>query len=401
MMKIGLLKEEKIPEDKRAALTPSQCADLVERYPFIEFVVKSNNYRCFSDDMYISEGIRVVKDLNDCDVLLGIKEVPVTSLIPNKTYLFFSHTIKKQEYNRSLLLKMIELNISMIDYEALKDKKGKRLLGFGRYAGIVGAYNGLLSYGLKSGNYKLKPAHECDNRAELVKELDKIKLTNEKIVVTGKGRAGKGVIELLKAANIKEVSKSEFLNQPFNEAIFLGLNIMDYNERIDRSPSDRNEFYNNPKLYKSIFMDFAKQTDIFIAAHYYSFDSPFLFTREDARHSEFNIKVIADISCDINGPVASTIRSSTVANPIYGYNPQSEQEDDYMKNDVIAVMAVDNLPCELPKDASEYFGNELLEKIIPLLIKGDKDKIIENATICKKGDLTPKFEYLRGFVNEI
>ena len=208
------------------------------------------------------------------------------------------------------------------------------------------------------------------------------------------------MIEIIKAANIKEVSKSEFLHKTFNEAVFLRLNTMDYNERRDGSPSDKNEFYNNPKLYKSTFMDFAKHADIFIAAHYYSIDSPFLFTREDAKHPEFNLKVIADISCDINGPVASTIRSSTVTNPIYGYNLQSEQEDDYMKNDVIAVMAVDNLPCELPKDDSEYFGNELLEKIIPLLIKGDKDKIIENATICKNGDLTPRFEYLRGFVNE-
>ena len=399
MMKIGLLKEEKIPEDKRVGLTPIQCTVLVERYPFIELVVKSSDNRCFSDDMYASEGINVVNDLNDCDVLLGIKEVPISSLIPNKTYFFFSHTIKKQKYNRDLLLKMMELNISMVDYEVLKDKEGRRLLGFGRYAGIVGAYNSFLSYGLKSGNYKLKPAHECDNRVEMEKELDKIKLTNEKIVITGKGRAGKGVIELLKAANIKEVSKSEFLHQTFNEAVFLHLNTMDYNKRIDGSPYDKNEFYNNPKLYKSSFIDFAKHANIFIAAHYYSTDSPFLFTREDAKHHEFNLQVIADISCDINGPVASTIRPSTITNPIYGYNPQSEKEDDYMKNDVIAVMAVDNLPCELPKDASEDFGNELLEEIIPLLTTGDKEHIIENATICKNGDLTPKFEYLRDFVS--
>ncbi|MDC0204869.1 NAD(P)-dependent oxidoreductase [Flavobacteriales bacterium] len=399
-MKIGLLKEEKMPEDKRVGLTPTQCTMLVERYPFIEFLVKSSDNRCFSDDMYTAEGIKVVNELSDCDVLLGIKEVPIPSLIPNKTYFFFSHTIKGQTYNRDLLLKMMELNISMVDYEVLKDKQGRRLLGFGTYAGVVGAYNSFLSYGLKSGNYKLKPAHKCDNRVEMENELDKIKLTNEKIVITGKGRAGKGVIELMKLANIKEVSKSDFLYQSFNEAVFLHLNTMDYNERKDGNPSDKNEFYNNPKLYKSSFMDFAKHANIFIAAHYYSTDSPFLFTREDAKHPDFNLKVIADISCDINGPVASTIRSSTVTNPIYGYNPQTEQEDDYMKNDVIAVMAVDNLPCELPKDASEYFGNELLEHILPLIVKGDKDKIIENATICKNGDLTPQFDYLRNFVNE-
>ena len=399
-MKIGLLKEENVQKDQRVALTPAQCADLIERYSFIELVIKSSENRCFSDDMYVSEGIRVVKNLNDCDVLLGIKEVPITALLPNKTYLFFSHTIKKQEYNRNLLQRMLELNISMIDYEGLKDKKGKRLIGFGRYAGVVGAYNGLLTYGLKSGNYRLKPAYECNNRSEMEEELDKIELTNEKIVVTGKGRAGQGVVELLKAANIKEVSKSEFLHQTFNEAVYVSLNTMDYNQRIDGSPFNKNDFYSNPKLYKSIFIDFTKHADIFLAAHYYSPDSPFLFTRLEAKYPEFNIKVIADISCDINGPVASTIRPSTITNPIYGYNRKSEKEDDYMKNDVIAVMAVDNLPCELPKDASEYFGNELLDNIIPLIITGDKDQIIENATICKNGDLTSKFEYLRGFVTE-
>ena len=398
-MKIGLLKEEKIPEDKRVCLTPIQCSLLVEKYPFVELVVKSSKNRCFSDDMYVSEGIKVVDELNDCDVLLGIKEVPISSLIPNKTYLFFSHTIKKQKYNRDLLLKMIELNISMVDYEALKDRKGKRLLGFGRYAGIVGAYNSFLSYGLKTGNYILKPAHECENRVEIEKELRKIRLTNEKIIVTGEGRVGKGVIEILRSAEIKEISESEFLNQNFEEPVFLHLSTMDYNERIDGGLSNKQDFYTNPTLYRSIFMNFAKQADIFIAAHYYGVGSPFLFTREDAKHPEFNLKVIADISCDINGPVASTIRASTITSPIYGYNPEIEEEDDYMKNDVVAVMAVDNLPCELPKDASEDFGNELLDTIIPLILIEDRDNTLENATICKDGDLTSRFEYLRGFVN--
>ena len=398
-MKIGVLKEEKIPADKRVPLTPKQCRALLNTYPNLDIAVKSSGVRCFSDEAYRNEGISIVDDVSDCDVLIGIKEVPKSSLISNKTYFYFSHTIKEQPYNRELLLKMIELNISVVDYEVLKDQKGKRLLGFGRYAGIVGAYNGFLTYGLKSRKYNLKAAHNCEDRVEMEVEMSKIKLSNEKIIITGNGRVGSGILEIIQKANIKEVSQSEFLNNTFDEAVFIHLNTMDYNVRIDGSESNKSEFYKQPELYCSSFMDYAKQADIFIAGHYYSSGSPYLFTREDAKNSDFNIKVIADVSCDIDGPVASTIRPSTIVDPIYGYNPISETEDSFLQEGNIAVMAVDNLPCELPKDASEAFGNELLEKILPSLIMNDDEQIIENATICKNGDLTPNFEYLRNYVN--
>jgi len=399
IMKIGVLKEEKVPADKRVPLTPKQCRVLLNTYPKLEIAVKSSGIRCFADEMYIAEGIQVVNDLFDCDVLIGVKEVPKSSLIPNKTYFYFSHTIKEQPYNRELLLKMMELNISMVDYEVLKNQKGKRLLGFGRYAGIVGAYNGFLTYGLKSGKYNLKGAHNCEDRAEMEGEMSKIKLSNEKIIITGNGRVGSGILEIILKANIREVSKSELLNNTFDEAVFVHLKTMDYNVRIDASESNKSEFYKQPELYCSSFMDYAKQADIFIAGHYYGASSPYLFTREDAKHSDFNIKVVADVSCDIDGPVASTIRPSTIVDPIYGYNPISETEDSFLQEGNIAVMAVDNLPCELPKDASEDFGNEMLEKILPSLIMSDDEQIIENATICKNGDLTPNFEYLRNYVN--
>ena len=398
-MKIGVLKEEKVPADKRVPLTPKQCRLLLDTYPDIEISVKSSPIRCFSDAMYIAEGIDVVDDLNDCDVLIGVKEVPKESLIANKTYLYFSHTIKEQFYNRELLLKMIELNINMVDYEVLRNKQGKRLLGFGRYAGIVGAYNGFLTYGLKSGKYNLKEAHKCEDRIEMESELSKIKLSNEKIIVTGNGRVGNGIMEIMKKSNIREVSRLEFIQDTFNEAVFVRLNTMDYNVRKDGSITVKQEFYSNPELFKSSFMDYAIHADIFIAGHYYSSGSPFLFTREDAKSPDFNLKVVADVSCDINGPVACTIKPSTISNPIYGYDKQSEQEIDFRNEGAIAVMAVDNLPCELPKDASEDFGNEMLAKIIPSLLISDDEQIIANATICKAGDLTPNFEYLRNYVN--
>ena len=398
-MKIGVLKEEKIPADKRVPLTPKQCRQLLETYRDIKISVQSSSIRCFSDAMYIAEGITIVDDLSDCDVLIGVKEVPKESLIANKTYLYFSHTIKEQSYNRGLLLKMMELNISMVDYEVLRNKQGNRLLGFGRYAGIVGAYNGFLTYGLKSGNYNLKAAHNCEDRVEMESEMSKIKLSNEKIIVTGNGRVGNGVMEIMEKSNVREVSKSDFLTKTFNEAVFVHLNFMDYNVKKDGSSAVKQEFYSNPEIFKSSFMDYAIHADIFIAGHYYSSGSPYLFTREDAKNPDFNLKVVADVSCDINGPVACTIKPSTIASPVYGYDKQSEQEVDFRNEDAIAVMAVDNLPCELPKDASEDFGNEMLDKILPSLIVSDDEQIIANATICKAGDLTPNFEYLRNYVN--
>jgi len=398
-MKIGVLKEEKIPADKRVPLTPKQCRRLIDTYPDIEISVKSSAIRCFSDAMYIAEGINIVDDLSDCDVLIGVKEVPKESLIANKTYLYFSHTIKEQSYNRGLLLKMMELNISMVDYEVLRNKQGNRLLGFGRYAGIVGAYNGFLTYGLKSGKYNLKAAHNCEDRIEMESEMSKIKLSNEKFIVTGKGRVGNGIMEIMEESNIREVSKSDFLTKTFNEAVFVHLNFMDYNVKKDGSSAVKQEFYSNPELFKSSFMDYAIHADVFIAGHYYSSGSPYLFTREEAKNPDFNLKVVADVSCDINGPVACTIKPSTISNPIYGYNKQSEKEVDFRNEDSIAVMAVDNLPCELPKDASEDFGNEMMDKILPSLIVSDDEQIIANATICKAGDLTPNFEYLKNYVN--
>ena len=398
-MKIGVLKEEKIPADKRVPLTPKQCRQLLDTYSDIEISVKSSAIRCFSDDMYIAEGITIVDDLSDCDVLIGVKEVPKESLIANKTYLYFSHTIKEQSYNRGLLLKMMELNISMVDYEVLRNRQGIRLLGFGRYAGIVGAYNGFLTYGLKSGKYNLKAAHNCEDRIEMESEMSKIKLSNEKFIVTGNGRVGNGIMEIMEESNIREVSKSDFLTKTFNEAVFVHLNFMDYNVKKDGSSAVKQEFYSNPELFKSSFMDYAIHADIFIAGHYYSSGSPYLFTRQDAKRPDFNLKVVADVSCDINGPVACTIKPSTISNPIYGYDKQTEQEVDFRNEDAIAVMAVDNLPCELPKDASEDFGNEMMYKILPSLIVSDDEQIIANATICKAGDLTQNFEYLRNYVN--
>ena len=398
-MKIGVLKEEKIPADKRVAFSPTQCLYIKSQYPNFEILVQSSDIRCFSDSEYTALGISVVNDITECDLFFGIKEVPKEKLIPNKTYFYFSHTIKKQVYNRALLVKMIDMNITMIDYEVLKSINGNRLLGFGKYAGIIGAYNAFLTYGLKMKSYSLKPANMCLDRIEMEGEFEKIKLNNEKFVISGKGRVGQGILEIIKLLNILEVSKDDYLKKEFDFPVFVSLDTMDYNVRIDNNPGDFNDFISNPSSYKSIFMKYLEHSDLFIAGHYYSTGSPFLFTKNDVKSPYFNVKVVADVSCDIDGPVATTIRPSTISKPIYGYNPLTEKEDDFMNENIVAVMAVDNLPCELPKDSSHDFGSQLIENVLPLL--GHKNDIIEKATICKNGDLTMEFEYLREYVTNL
>ena len=397
-MKIGILREGKTPPDKRVALSPEQCVQVQNQYPDLDLVVQPSPIRRFVDSKYTDLGVVMQEDLADCDVIIGVKEVPEKDLIANKTYFYFSHTIKEQPYNRSLLLKMLSLNIRMIDYETLTNANGKRLIGFGRYAGIVGCYNGFLAQGKRTQSYDLKPANLCDDRKEMESELTKIKLEPIKIVLTGSGRVGNGILELINLIGINEVSKEQFLNESFDQAVYVQLNTLDYNIRIDGSASSKSDFYANPHLYKSDFLKYANVAEMFIAGHYYSADSPYLFTREQAKLSSFNIKTVADVSCDIDGPVACTIAPSTIANPIYGYNPLTELIDDITKSDVITVMAVDNLPCELPKDASEDFGAEMIKHILPCLLTEDPTNIIERATICENGKLTKHYKYLSNYV---
>ena len=399
-MKIALIKEGKFPIDKRVILTPKQCEIFSRNYPDIEIVVQSCLYRCFSDKEYISYGVEVVDDISDCDILFGVKEVPLNALIANKSYFFFSHTIKEQPYNRNLLLRMINLNIRMIDYEVLKGNTGNRLLGFGRYAGVVGCYNGFLAYGMRTKRFTLKAANLCKDRRELESELKKINLPNIKIIVSGNGKVGKGALEIIHTLGIKEVSIDDFKYKHFNVPVYVHIDFPDYNVRKDSSKFIVDEFLLKPELYSSSFMQYASCADVFIAGHYYGKNSPYLFTRKDAKSPDFKIKTIADISCDIDGPVASTIRSSTIEDPVYGYNRFTESEDDYDIDDAITVMAVDNLPCELPKDSSEDFGNQMLKNVFPLLLIEDRDRIIDNATICNGGDLTLEFEYLRNYIQK-
>jgi len=398
-MKFGIIRERKNPPDRRVVLSPEECQNVLSKFPKAEILVESSPIRVFSDKEYTEKGIQVVTDMETCDVLLGVKEVPIDALIPHKKYFFFSHTIKKQPYNRELLRAILDKNIELYDHEVITNANGSRLVAFGRYAGIVGAYNGFRAYGLKYDLYKMPKAESLLDQQALIAELKKIQLPNIKILLTGMGRVGNGAKEMLDAMGLQQVSPNEYLTKNFQEPVYCQIDVSYYVKRKDGIKGNKADFFQNPEAYKSDFFRFAKITDFYIAGHFYGDGSPYLYTREDAKHPDFKIKLVADISCDIDGPVASTIRPSTIAEPIYGYDPVSEMETDFKNENAIAVMAVDNLPCELPRDASVGFGEAFSKYVIPSFFNNDKDGVLERARMTQNGKLTPRYAYLQDYVD--
>ncbi len=399
MTKFGIIKERKNPPDRRVVFSPNGLKKAKSQFPEAFFTVESSEIRIFKDADYEDAGFTIADDVSDCDVLLGVKEVPITDLISDKKYFFFSHTIKKQPYNRDLLNAILQKNIELYDHETIINAKGFRLIGFGRYAGIVGAYNGFRAWGLKHDSYTLPKAETLSDQKALEAELLKIKVSNIKIVLTGNGKVGSGAKEILDAMQIKEVSVNDYLNQTFDEPVYVQIDVLDYNKRKDRRSLDKHDFYANPQDYIGDFMKFAKVSDLYMAGHFYGDGAPFIYTKEDVKSKDFKISLVADISCDIDGPVATTIRSSSITDPIYGYNPDTGAEIDYKDPKAIVVMAVDNLPCELPKDASDGFGAMFLEYVIPAFFNDDKDGVLARARMTQNGKLTEKYSYLQDYVD--
>jgi alanine dehydrogenase len=397
-MRIGIIREGKVPPDNRVPLTPRQCAYISEVY-LVDFVIEPSEGRCFTDEEYAREGLKISSDLSQCDVLMGVKEVPVSQLIAGKTYFFFSHTIKKQPYNRKLLQAMLSNNIRMIDYEVLRDVMGQRLIAFGHYAGIVGAHNALWTYGKRTGLFLLDRACDSHDYEVLRKQYGKIKFPPVKICLTGNGRVANGAIEVLKDMEIREVSPEDYISRTFDEIVFTQLHGRHYVRNIAGQPFVKNEFYNHPERYESAFAPYAEVTDIFINAIFWDSRSPRFFSLEDMKDPGFKIKVIADITCDIapESSVPSTFKASTIVDPVYGYNPQTGTIQAPFSPEVIDVMAIDNLPNELPRDSSEFFGKQFIENILSELLHEENSAIIDNATICRDGKLTPMFEYLTDY----
>lgn len=400
-MKFALIKERKNPPDRRVVFSPEEAKNVIEKFPQAQIIAESSDIRIFSDSDYTNQEIEVTDDVSDCDVLIGVKEVPIDALIPNKKYFFFSHTIKKQPYNRKLLQAVLEKNIELYDHETIVDSNNKRLIGFGYYAGVVGAYNTFRAFGLKFELFNLPKAETLSDQQALVNAVKRHQLPPIKIVMTGgSGKVARGIKDILDAVKIKEVSTHDFLTKTYDRPVYTKADVMDYNKRKDGKVLNKYDFYNNPTEYKSDFERFTKVADVMITGHFYGNDAPFILTREMLKVKDNKIKVVGDVSCDVDGPIACTLRASTIAEPLYGYHPSEYKEVDYTHPAAITVMAVDNLPCELPKDASEGFGKMFIEHVIPAFFNGDKDGILQRAKITENGKLTPRFAYLQDYVSQ-
>lgn len=398
-MKIGIIREGKIPVDARVPLTPKQCASLMELYPQITIVAQPSSIRCYKDYEYKDYGVILTEDIDDCDILLGVKEVPIENLLANKTYFFFSHTIKKQAHNQKLLQAIIKNKITLIDWETLTDANGIRVIAFGRWAGIVGAHNAIMTWLKRMGTNNLKALHTCKNLKDATRDYDEIKLGNVKIALTGTGRVSSGCVEVLDTMGIRNVTHNEYLHESFDEPVYTQLNNSHLFYTQGATQFDNIHYHKHPEMYKSKFGLFAPHTDIMINGIYWDKRMPAFFTLDDMKSPAFKIKVIADITCDIapEASIPSTIRASSIEDPVYGFDPMKEKECRPYKPYSIDIMAVDNLPNELPRDASKNFGDLFVERIIPALIH-ENDDMLERATIVKNGELTSYFSYLKEYV---
>ena len=398
MICIGLIRERKTPADNRVPLTPDQCVHIQQTYNNIKIIVEPSPTRCFTDAAYVEKGIELKDDLSECDILLGIKEVPVENLIPDKTYFFFSHTKKKQPYNQKLMHALIEKRIRMIDYECLTHVDEQRILGFGLYAGIVGAHNGLLAYGKKTGLYDLPAAHNVTTWQDLIRAYEQIKLPNIKIAMTGSGKVAAGILEVMTQFDIESVEPEDYLTHQYEYPVYTHLKGSTLYARKDNDLFSRDDFHAHPEAYKCLFTKYIPQTDILMNGIYWDKQIARLFEKEDIQRNDWRVSVIADITCDINGSVPITIDAATIENPVYGFDRMTMQKAEPYQStkNTIDMMTVDNLPNELPCDSSQYFGAHFEKFILGELLKANSETI-QRATICENGKLTKYYEYLSDY----
>ncbi|RYZ28028.1 MAG: alanine dehydrogenase [Chitinophagaceae bacterium] len=393
MNKIGIIKEGKIPADNRVALTPAQCRWVKENFSQCEIIVQRSENRCFSDREYSIAGITLADSLDDCDILLGIKEVPPSQVLENKKYLIFSHTCKKQAHNQKLLQTIIEKNCTLIDYECLRHEDGQRIIGFGFFAGIVGAHNGIMAYGNRTGNFQLERVYRQKDFKTLIHTYFGLKLPNVKIAATGSGRVAHGILEIMNLMGIIEVEKEEYLSREFSYPVYVQLKGADLYARKDGQPYHREHFHEAPQDYVSLFEDYTPHTDILMNGVFWDNNVPRLFRKEAIGEPNFRIQTIADITDDANGSVPINVGDQTIEDPVYGIDKKTFAKTvPYIKSSV-DVMAVGNLPNELPRDASKYFGEQLIKYVLPDLLQGESD-IIKRASIVKNGNLTSEYNYL-------
>ncbi len=396
MLVIGLIREGKVPADNRVALTPAQCKWLVQHVNNLKIIAQPSDTRCFSDKEYERAGVELNEQLDECNLLLGIKEVPVSMLIANKTYMFFSHTRKKQPYNQKLMHAMVEKKITLIDYESLVHDDGQRIIGFGFFAGIVGAHNGIMAYGNRTGLFQLGRVGDSRDYRELIHTYFGLKLPKIKIAVTGNGRVAHGILEIMNLMDVREVEPKEFLQRDYDYPVYVHLKGSDLYVHKETREYSREDFREHPENYICIFEPYCYQSDILMNGIFWDVNMPRLFSMDTLKHPEFRIKTIADVTDDANGSVPCNLGDATIDDPVYGVNKLTGEKTDPYIDGSVDVMAVGNLPNELPKDASRYFGEQLIKYVLEDVMKGGSTTI-NRATILKNGRLTEYFDYLSDY----
>jgi saccharopine dehydrogenase (NAD+, L-lysine forming) len=396
MLTIGLIREGKIPQDNRGALTPAHCKWLHMNFDDVKVVAQHSENRCYTDKEYERAGVNVTEDLSDCNLLLGIKEVPVDMLLEGKRYMFFSHTKKLQPANQKLFKALLDKKTTLIDYECLEHEDGTRIIGFGFFAGIVGAHNGMMAYGNRTGAFKLQRVGSVNSFQKLIHTYFGLKLPNIKIAVTGTGRVAHGVLEIMNLMGIHEVEPDEYVEKEFAYPVYVHLKGVDLYAHKETGKYNRNDFHANPQAYNCRFTEYLAHTDILMNGIYWEKNIPRLFEMEDLQRADFRIQTIADITDDRNGSVPCNLGDSTIDEPVYGVDRKSfERTPPYVPGSV-DVMAVGNLPNELPRDASRYFGEQMIKFVLNDIRQGGSS-IIEQATMINAGKLTPSFEYMKEY----
>ena len=398
MTTIALIREGKIPVDNRVALTPAQCKWVQKQYSNVRIMVQQSAHRCFDDKEYSRVGVEVKKEVEEADIFFGIKEVPVKDMIEGKTYLFFSHTKKKQANNQKLFQTIIEKKITLIDFECFEHEDGQRIIGFGFFAGIVGAHNGMMAYGNRTKAFKLERVYQQKDFRSLIHTYFGLKPPNIKIAVTGSGRVAHGITEIMNLMGVIEVEKEEYLAREFSYPVYVQLKGVDLYKHGREGSYSRVHFHTYPGEYKSCFSSYTNKTDILMNGIYWDKEAPRLFEKEEIVNRDFRIQTIADITDDIYGSIPINLGDQSIEDPVYGVDKTTIKKTAPYLPGSIDIMAVSNLPNELPRDASRYFGEQLIKYILPDLLNG-KTAAVAKATIVKQGVITEDYNYLQDYAD--
>ncbi len=427
---IGIRRETKDDLERRAPISPDQVKELVEKNN-LKVIVQPASQRKYTDEQYRNAGAILQEDLSECNIIFGVKEVPIPDLIPNKPFVFFSHTIKGQQYNMPLLKSILDQNITLIDYEPVTNEQGKRIIFFGRFAGIAGMIDSLWILGqrLKYEGYntpfeRIKQAVEYETLEEAENEISAVgkeiaenglpdELTPLITGFTGRGNVSKGAQKIYELLPVEKISPGELIdlvesgNYSNRKVYSCEFYSPDLYCRKDGAEFNREDFYKHPDLYKSQFEKYIPYLTVLINGIYWEPEFDRLVTKQFITESykqnkKLSLKVIGDITCDIAGSIELTQKATRYDNPCYVFNPEDQKIYDGWEGSGPVILAVDKLPTEIPREATTSFGAALLP-FVPKLAGTDFSKEFDEldlpeefrgAVIAHRGKLTPKYEYL-------